>query len=54
MILIQHKAAIIYFCAINKNRTLYDALRNYCTDEDNFSESDFSNSDDSGSSTRAK
>ena len=47
LILIQHKAALAYFCAYNKNLTLFSALRDYCMIEDEFSESDFSQSSES-------
>lgn len=42
--LIQHKAAFAYFCAQNKNLALYDAFKKHCEIEDEFSESDFSES----------
>ena len=40
--LIQHKAAMAYFCAYYKNLTLFSALKDFCMIEDEFSESDFS------------
>lgn len=43
--LIQHKAAFAYFCAANKNLSLYNSFKKYCEQEDEFSESDFSESD---------
>ena len=42
--LIQHKAAFAYFCAENKNLALYNAFKKLCEMEDEFSESDFSES----------
>lgn len=38
-----------YFCAFNKNLTLFSALKEFCTIEDEFSESDFSESSESQS-----
>ena len=40
--LVQHRAAIAYFCALNKNLSLYNALKGYYSVEEDFSESDFS------------
>jgi hypothetical protein len=40
--LVQHRAAIAYFCALNKNLSLYNALKDHFSVEEDFSESDFS------------
>ncbi len=39
-----------YFCALNKNLTLFGALKDFCMIEDEFSESDFSQSSESADS----